>query len=85
LGTSVKRERGVEGASTPISQKAFRDMFQYEVNDANTASVISGALGIPIASLTAGQKSVAGREISVNQSQLDKQVPNIQDLVEKIE
>ncbi len=72
-------------ASTPISQKAFRDMFQYEVNDANTASVVSGALGIPIASLTAGQKYVAGRSISVNQSQLDRQVPNIRELVQKIE
>lgn len=73
------------GASTPISQKAFRDMFQYEVNDANTASVISGALGIPIALLTAGQRMVAGKKITVNQSQLDKQVPNIRELVQKIE
>jgi len=73
------------GASTPISQKAFKEMFQYEVNDANTASVVSGALGIPIASLTAGQKNVAGRNIPINQSQLDKQVPNIRELVQKIE
>lgn len=73
------------GSSTPISQRAFRIMFQYEVNDANTASVVSGALGIPIASLTAGQKTVAGKRITVNQSQLDKQVPNIQDLVQAIE
>jgi chromosome partitioning protein len=60
-------------------------MFQYEVNDANTASVVSGALGIPISSLTAGQKNVGGRNITVNQSQLDKQVPNIQELVQKLE
>jgi cellulose biosynthesis protein BcsQ len=73
------------GASTPVSQRAFKEMFQYEVNDANTASVLSGALGIPIASLTAGQKNVAGRNITVNQSQLDRQVPNIQELVQKIE
>lgn len=73
------------GASTPVSQKAFKEMFQYEVNDANTASVVSGALGIPIASLTAGQKHVAGRNIPINQSQLDKQVPNIRELVQKIE
>ena len=73
------------GASTPISQRAFKEMFQYEVNDANTASVVSGALGIPISSLTAGQKNVAGRSITVNQSQLDKQVPNIQELVQKLE
>ncbi|MDM3591395.1 ParA family protein, partial [Proteus mirabilis] len=62
-----------------------RNMFQYEVNDANTASVVSGALGIPIRSLTAGQKIVAGKKIKVNQTQLDKQVPNIIDLVSSIE
>lgn len=73
------------GASTPNNKKLFRSMFQYEVNDANTASVVSGASGIPIATLTAGTKSVAGRNIRVNQSQLDKQVPNIVDLVSKIE
>jgi chromosome partitioning protein len=72
-------------ASTPVSQKAFREMFQYEVNDANTASVVSGALGIPIASLTAGKKTVAGKNITVNQTQLDKQVPNIEGLAKKIE
>ncbi len=73
------------GASTPVTQKAFREMFQYEVNDANTASVVSGALGIPIASLTAGQRTVAHRSITVNQTQLDRQVPNIRELVQKIE
>lgn len=73
------------GAATPNNKRAFKAMFQYEVNDANSASVVSGALGIPIASLTAGQKNVAGRSITVNQTQLDKQVPNIQDLVQHIE
>lgn len=73
------------GSPTPNSKRAFKAMFQYEVNDANTASVVSGALGIPIASLTAGQKNVAGRTITVNQSQLDKQVPNIVELVQNIE
>ncbi len=73
------------GSSTPTSRRSFKSMFQYEVNDANTASVVSGALGIPIASLTAGQKEVSGRTITVNQSQLDKQVPNITQLVENIE
>lgn len=72
------------GAGTPGKQKPFRDMFQYEVNDANTASVVSGALGIPISRLMAGQKQVAGRKITVNQSQLDKQVPNIKGLVRNI-
>ena len=73
-----------QNAPTPNSKRAFKKMFQYEVNDANTASVVSGALGIPIARLTAGQKIVAGRKITVNQSQLDKQVPNIQSLVQNI-
>lgn len=73
------------GSPTPNSRRSFREMFQYEVNDANTASVVSGALGIPIASLTAGNKMVAGRSIMVNQSQLDKQVPNITQLARNIE
>ncbi|MDX8379741.1 MAG: hypothetical protein R8K48_06825 [Gallionella sp.] len=73
------------GSPTPNSKRAFKAMFQYEVNDANTASVVSGALGIPIASLTAGQKSVAGRTITVNQTQLDKQVPKIMNLAKNIE
>jgi chromosome partitioning protein len=73
------------GGSSPISQRAFKEMFQYEVNDANTASVVSGALGIPISCLTAGQITMAGRNQTVNQSQLDKQVPNIKDLVRRIE
>lgn len=73
------------GAATPASKKAFVNMFNYEVNDANTASVVSGALGIPIAGLTAGQKRVAGKSITVNQTQLDKQVPNIVTLAGSIE
>jgi len=73
------------GSSIPNNKKAFRNMFQYEVNDANTASVVSGALGIPISILTAGDKSVAGKNIKVNQTQLDKQVPNIIQLVKCIE
>jgi len=60
-------------------------MFQAEVNDANTASVVSGALGIPIGVLMAGQKTVAGITITVNQSQLEKQVPNLKELVQRIE
>jgi cellulose biosynthesis protein BcsQ len=73
------------GATTPTHKRSFHNMFQYEVNDANTASVVSGALGIPIARLTAGQKIVAGKKIVVNQSQLDKQVPNIERLARSIE
>jgi chromosome partitioning protein len=73
------------GAPVPANKRAFKSMFQYEVNDANTASVVSGALGIPIAGLTAGTRSVLGRQVVVNQTQLDKQVPNIRDLVAAIE
>lgn len=73
------------GARSPINQRTFREMFQYEVSDANTASVVSGALGIPIVNLTAGQHRIMGRNHTVNQSQLDKQQPNIQRLVASIE
>lgn len=69
----------------PTSKKLFKNMFQYEVNDANTASVVSGALGIPIYTLTAGQKILSTKRIHVNQTQLDKQVPNIITLVDDIE
>ena len=73
------------GAPIPSNKRAFKAMFQFEVNDANTASVVSGACGIPIATLTSGTKSVLGKNIVVNQSQLDKQVPNIRALVAAIE
>ena len=59
--------------------------YLHELNDANTASVVSGVLGIPITSLTAGRRQVAGRYVTVNQSQLEKQVGNITDLVQAIE
>jgi cellulose biosynthesis protein BcsQ len=73
------------GVPTPNNKRAFKQMFQYEVNDANTASVVSGALGIPISKLTAGTKRVGNKNSVVNQSQLDKQVPNIRSLVANIE
>ncbi len=73
------------GAGSPVNQKSFKDMFQFEVADANTASVVSGALGIPIVALSAGQHSIYGKNHTVNQSQLDKQIPNIQELVARIE
>ena len=60
-------------------------MFQFEVVDANSASVVSSALGIPITGLNAGQHVFGGRRHAVNQSQLDNQQPNIQRLVEMIE
>ncbi|WP_169573983.1 hypothetical protein [Sphingobium psychrophilum] len=60
-------------------------MFQAEIRDANTASVVSGALGIPIMRLQAGNRILLGRQIQVNQSQLDVQKPNIRDFVATIE
>ncbi len=60
-------------------------MFQFEVVDANSASVVSSTLGVPIVHLEAGQHSFAGKIHTVNQSELDKQEPNIRALVEMIE
>ncbi|MFD0321998.1 hypothetical protein [Lysobacter gummosus] len=73
------------GALTPTNKRTFKAMFQYEVNDANTASVVSGTNGVPISAMTSGHKNVLGRNVQVNQSQLDKQVPNIMALVQAIE
>ena len=60
-------------------------MFQAEINDANTASVVSSALGIPMFKLTAGSKRVNGKDIIVNQAQLDTQRPNLSKFVDTIE
>jgi chromosome partitioning protein len=73
------------GSPSPAVRSGFTKMFQFEIVDANTASVVSSSLGIPINRLTAGLYEVAGRRVMVNQSQLDKQQPNIKDLVEAIE
>jgi cellulose biosynthesis protein BcsQ len=73
------------GAGSPTNRTTFNRMFQFEIVDANTASVVSSSLGIPIVHLTAGQHNVAGRHVMVNQSQLDNQQPNIQQLVAAIE
>ncbi|MCX6020324.1 MAG: AAA family ATPase [Chloroflexi bacterium] len=73
------------GTPAPLNRNAFRQMFQYEVPDANTASVVSGSLGIPIVSLSAGNYDLPGKRVVVNQSQLDKQIPNIRQLVAGIE
>jgi chromosome partitioning protein len=73
------------GSPPPVGRTAFKQMFQYEVADANTASVVSGALGIPIVRLTAGQYDLPGKRVAVNQSQVDKQIPNVRDLVSRIE
>lgn len=73
------------GSGSPSGRPAFNRMFQFEIVDANTASVVSSSLGIPIVRLTSGTHDVAGRRIMVNQSQLDNQQPNIQQLVAAIE
>ena len=73
------------GTPSPPTRKAFKDMFQAEIVDANTASVVSGALGFPIVSMYAGSHDLAGKAITVNQTQLDKQIPNMRDLVRTIE
>lgn len=73
------------GSGSPLNRTAFNRMFQFEIVDANTASVVSSSLGIPIGRLTAGYHDVVGRSVPVNQSQLDKQKPNIQALVAAIE
>lgn len=72
-------------ADVPNTRSKFRQMFQFEIVDANTASVVSSTLGIPIVKLTAGPKQVADKTIQVNQSQLERQQPNIRDLVAMIE
>jgi chromosome partitioning protein len=73
------------GDPPPSNRTTFRQMFQCEINDANTASVVSGALGIPMVSLTHGDYRISTRRIRVNQTQLDKQQPNIRSLVQTIE
>lgn len=73
------------GSGSPASRSAFNKMFQFEIVDANTASVVSSSRGIPIVRLTAGSHTVVGRSVMVNQSQLDNQQPNIKQLVAAIE
>ncbi|MBN1279889.1 MAG: ParA family protein, partial [Chlorobiaceae bacterium] len=73
------------GSGSPSNRIAFNRMFQYEIVDANTASVVSSSLGVPIVRLTAGYYDIAGRKVMVNQRQLENQQPNIQQLVEVIE
>src|SRR3546814_13095459 len=38
------------GSPAPTNRSTFRAMFEEQINDANTASVLSGAKGIPIKS-----------------------------------
>jgi chromosome partitioning protein len=73
------------GAPVPRSQIEFRRMFQAEISDGNTAAVISCGLGLPIFALAAGTKKLAGSNVTVNQSQLNRQQPNIRKFVRTIE
>lgn len=73
------------GAPSPGNRRDFSQMFQVEVVDANSASVVSSSLGIPLSRLWAGKHVVAGRTVQVNQTQLDNQNPNLSDLVQQIE
>lgn len=73
------------GAPVPRNRSEFMRMFQTEINDANTASVVSGALGIPISHLSAGSKNLAGKSVMVNQTQLEKQKSNLRRFVQTIE
>ena len=73
------------GTPAPSRRRAFEGMFQTEIPDANTASVVSTSLGIPIGKLTAGLKSVADKQVMVNQVQLDRQQPAMTALAKSIE
>ena len=72
------------GTRPPRTKPEFKRMFQAEINDANTASVVSGALGIPISALNAGKyRILSARSSQVNQSQLNKQRPNLKTVRKK--
>lgn len=73
------------GSPSPRTMTEFRKMFLAEINDANTASVVSSALGIPLRSLVAGPIDLLERSVVVNQTQLDRLQPNIRDFVATIE
>jgi chromosome partitioning protein len=74
-----------ENGGIPSNRQTFTRMFQYEVVDANTASVVSSALGVPIMMLSARTYNFDGRTVLINQSQLDRQQPNITTLAAMIE
>jgi chromosome partitioning protein len=72
-------------SGAPANKKDFKAMFQAEISDANTASVVSSALGIPMCKLTAGVKTVSGKQIAVNDTQISKQKPNLEAFVQSLE
>jgi chromosome partitioning protein len=69
----------------PHNSAEFGKMFQSEIKDSNTASVVSSALGIPIIILTAGNKIMPGKRVIVNQTQLNVLLPNMRKFVASIE
>ena len=73
------------GVPSPSNRSAFNEMFQFEIVDSNTASVVSSSLGIPIINMASGLYPVAGKSVMVNQQQLWVQQPNIENLVKAIE
>lgn len=73
------------GSPAPRNKAEFQKMFQVEINDANTASVVSSSLGIPITKLSAGRKFLVTKYVTVNQSQLNKQQPNLRRFVRSID
>jgi chromosome partitioning protein len=73
------------GQPAPQTTSRFRRMFQAEINDANTASVVSSALGIPISKLSPGTKRFLGKDVVVNQTQINKQQPNLSQFAQTIE
>ena len=73
------------GQPVPRNNVEFRRMFQAEINDANTASVVSGALGMPIVTLSSCYKQMPGKRVHVNQTQINKLSPNMRKLVQSIE
>jgi len=73
------------GSPPPRNRAEFQRMFQVEINDANTASVVSSGLGIPITNLSSGRKFLVSKYVTVNQSQLRKQQPNLRRFVRSID
>ncbi len=76
----------IHGGASPTTPAEFMKMFQCEVKDANTASVVSSSLGIPLSGLKASTYDLPRKTgVQVNQSQLDRLQPNIMQLARMIE
>lgn len=73
------------GFPAPRTIHEFKRMFQGEIRDANTASVVSTSLGKPIYNLKAGLVNIFGKDIKINQTQLDQLKPDIEKFVQTIE